>query len=583
MRGARSAGAVGALVGVIGVAVLFRGLPGQPVSATLWGSDFDPHLMVWTVEWVYHALFERLTPLDVWNANSFYPHLQTLAYADSLFSVQLFHAPLRALGVAPLPALYAALAGFCVLGAVLTDRWLHPFALSAWERALVVAAAHFALPMVSFLPSHYQLFGMQLAPPFFLALHRLLSHWRGRDLLALTAVFCLAGGFTTYFVPMTGVVSALLLAAFAARLAPLAPSLARRLGWTGPLATLALLAVFFRVQLRPYLTVFGQLAPQSMTETHAYSARPWSLVLDPSIHSFWYHPGGYDVGGWERAVFPGLALLLLAAAGAVAVLTRRPAARLEPVAATVPMPPPVPLAAYALALFAIAWVLSWGPYVDVEGHKLWLPFVVLAKLVPGVGNIRAPGRFSQFFGLPLGLLAVVALRWLALAVPARARLLAALATVAVAVESWPVTPLYPYAIAHAAFYTAARPLIGEGTPLLVLPVAGPNHLATVRRRMEQLKGSTLHWGWLVAGYGSRDTPELMELMDLDNRLTAGTAAADDLIAFARRLKITRLVLFPEGYPAGKGAALLDRLGALGARPLLATGDGVLLDLPPASP
>src|SRR5437868_1786353 len=83
------ANGIGILVGCAGVFVLFHNLIGKPISATLWGNDLDPYIITWTVEWVYHTVFERLAPLDVWNANSYFPYINSLAFSDSLFSLQL--------------------------------------------------------------------------------------------------------------------------------------------------------------------------------------------------------------------------------------------------------------------------------------------------------------------------------------------------------------------------------------------------------------------------------------------------------------------------------------------------------------
>src|SRR5262249_18354465 len=113
---------VGLLVGTAGGVLLFRNLNGKPIVTTPVGNDYDPRFIIWTIDWVYHTIFERLAPFDVWNANSYFPYPNSLAFSDSLLSAQLLYAPLRLLGFSTLLALYLTMAGFCIIGAVLTDR-----------------------------------------------------------------------------------------------------------------------------------------------------------------------------------------------------------------------------------------------------------------------------------------------------------------------------------------------------------------------------------------------------------------------------------------------------------------------------
>ena len=70
---------------------------------------------------------------------------------------------------------------------------------------------------------------------------------------------------------------------------------------------------YFRI-----FSLFGTLAPQPLSETFIYSARPWSILLDASESSLWYKPRPMTWGYWERTAFPGLSLLLLGATGGVA-------------------------------------------------------------------------------------------------------------------------------------------------------------------------------------------------------------------------------------------------------------------------
>src|SRR5450759_384042 len=114
----------GILVGVLGVCILFRKLFIVSPEQILWADNFDSKLIYWIVNWGYHILFEARQPLNFWNANSFFPESQTLAYSDSILSIQLLFSPLRAIGFQPLQSLYLSLAGFTIAGCFFTERAL---------------------------------------------------------------------------------------------------------------------------------------------------------------------------------------------------------------------------------------------------------------------------------------------------------------------------------------------------------------------------------------------------------------------------------------------------------------------------
>ncbi len=578
-------GTIGLLVALAGVAILFHDLAGKPIPLTVWGSDLDPRIIIWTVEWGYHTIFERMSPLDVWNANVFFPYANSLAFLDSMLTAQLLYAPLRLLGFNPVLSLYITAAGFCIIGAVLTDRLLRGYGFSAGERALVIVCAHFSLPTTAFLIGHYQFFGMQLAPPFFLTLHRLLNAWRGKDLVLLTALFCAAGGFATYFVPMTGSVALITFFIFSIRadwrrspfeifrsVVPRIAATLRALGSKSVALSILMLSLFVVVQLLPYLSLYRHLPPQPMSETYFYSGRPWSVFLEPSGTSFWYtaRPGAID-GYWERAAFPGFPLLVLAAAGLVAIVTRATPAGPGPKDTVT-----ISLSAYAVVILAISWVLSWGPYLQLGEHKINLPFLAMAKLVPGVQNIRAPGRFAMFYGLPLGLLAVVAVRTAARRFPRASLVIATVLPVLILIDQMPRADTYPSTIPHADFFRAARSVIREGEPLIQLPLWGPDPDKEWSTRISQMESSIVHWARLVAGAGSRSTPEQNELRLLDAHLWLGDGSLNEIAAFARRLGIKKLVVFPRDYPPNVRVQILSQAEGLGGTVLLKNDEGLIL-------
>ena len=172
---------VGLATGVVGCLILFRLLLGISVEQTVWAAGFEANLHYWLFEWGYHTLFETADPLSFWHSNTFYPNDYTLAYLESLLGFQLIYGPLRLMGMLPLPAMYMTLASICIIGCALTDHATKKIGrFQSWERAFIVFGAHFCLPMVV-VSHHCQLFGFQIAIPFFLYLYLLYMSYLNHD------------------------------------------------------------------------------------------------------------------------------------------------------------------------------------------------------------------------------------------------------------------------------------------------------------------------------------------------------------------------------------------------------------------
>ena len=259
----------GIVVGLLGTLLLFHDLWGRDWSSTLWGGQYDPKFLYWTFQWGYHVLFEQWDWLGFYDANVYFPHHNTLAFADPMLSAMVLYAPLRWIGVTALPAIYLTLMGLCLVGSVLTNAALMRLGGSLrWqERALIVFAAHFSLPVISFFGTHYQLFGMQLAPPFLLYTFLYVRHWERRDLVAAGTLY-LAGSLCAVYMAVMGGLLALLLtvptvlrAAWSSR--PRKPWLMARLK-DALYVLLPLAAVGYLLLVMPYF------------EMHAPPRSPWS-------------------------------------------------------------------------------------------------------------------------------------------------------------------------------------------------------------------------------------------------------------------------------------------------------------------
>ena len=144
--------------------------------------NFDSNLIVWIFERNYIAI-KSFDFINFWNASSFYPHSNTLAYSDSMISGQLFYFPLRIIGLQPLTCLYFTLISIMVIAVISLDFLLTKYyEYSTIERLLFIIISLFALSMVNFF-GHYQLIAFQLSPSFFVLLMSYLNKPSNKKLI----------------------------------------------------------------------------------------------------------------------------------------------------------------------------------------------------------------------------------------------------------------------------------------------------------------------------------------------------------------------------------------------------------------
>jgi hypothetical protein len=580
----------GLLIGLFGVTTLFKNLIFADSPNVLWADNFDSRLVYWIANWGYHILFEQKHPLRFWNANSFFPNSLTLAYSESLLGMQLLFSPLRMLGVSPLKSLYMTLAGVCIIGALLTYHALGRLDyFSLGERILITFSAHFSLSVINFF-IHYQLFGFQLAPPFFLFLYLYLQEFKQKDLFILVALFAIGISFAMYLAPMLLVLSL-------SMCLPIIIKQTKRLGIESFFQKVGILRIGFviasmfilyLIQIRPYLQIADSFPKQSFEETAVYSANPVSLFTNFSIFSFWYGPTEYPAyGAWEYAYFPGFVLLVLGGLFLIwqvgSLVKNRmiwkehsSVDRLQEIKQGDNRRIPGDFVLYMVILFLLAIILSWGPYYKPD-HSIQFPFYYLSKFVFGLRNIRAPGRFGMFLGLPLAVFTVGFLRISMKAIKARHWLVFPV-TFLIMVESFPNFPVYPFSADPEGVYKQVCLVIEPGTPLLEFPILGKDHFDTIRIVMEQLVGSTIHWGSLVVGYGAKTTSEYNALLKTDSKIQEELAAPLTAIKFGRRYGISHFLIHLNRYSPAIAQKWKSTAHNLEARVLFESQDVIFLSV-----
>lgn len=538
------------IVASFGVFLLFHPLLGQEANSTLWGDNYDARLLHWIAEWGYQALTVQGSFAEFWNAPSFYPHLKSLAFSDSLLSAQLFYSPLRLLGVAPFSALYMTLALACVSACLLSGVALRRLGFfEPLECALIVFVAHFGLGISGYLP-HYQLFGFQFAFPYFLFLYLTLRDWRGFDFAAAALCACIGIGFATYLGPMLAVTTVVLVLPTLTRLLrrkELTLSL-RRLGGSAWGVVIVSVLALYVLQIRPYLDVSDRIPKQSFDESAVYSATPTSL-LKPALggNSLWYGPppGLAKFGDAERAFFLGVVVTY----PCVAFLLLWAARRLSGYGSLDEAAPGIEpgFLWYLFLLLVTVLILSLGPY-PLAASWLKLPFWYASAVIPGLERVRAPGRFGIFAALPAICFALAMLRTVCASGRARTVALAA-ACVLVPLDSVPAYRTFPFESDPKGVYTRLEKVLGGRKDVIIeLPLAGGDFLRTLLRVTEQLHGTLTHGGRIFVGYGAAETAEAKELGLLDLKLQRKKAKIVDIMEFAARHDARLFVVHLDRYP-----------------------------------
>ena len=359
----------------------------------------DPLVQAWEVGWGGHALSHQ--PLDYFQANTFWPLKDSLAFSDALAG----YAPAGLFGSGVTAAvlrynlLFLFAYALCFLGA-----WLLARELGAGRAGAAVAGAAFAYaPWRLEQDGHLHVISSGGIP---LSLFLLVRGYRsGRPAMVLAgwlvAAWQLSLGFTlglqlAYLLLALGAAAAVV--CVRRRLVPPRALLAATAA--GALA-LALTAV---VLGRPYLRVLDDHpeAKRTSAQVAELSGPLASFAAAPEQNLVWGRatkPVRDDLASIpEQTLFPGTLIVALALAGLIAPFYPR---RLR--------------AALGLAVVVFA-VLSLG--FD-ERHAHLYPYRLLYDLAPGWKGIRVPGRITTLTSLALALLAAGGAQYLVSRVSAR--------------------------------------------------------------------------------------------------------------------------------------------------------------------
>jgi hypothetical protein len=330
-------------------------------------NDFgDPLLNSWILAWIAHAL--RSDPLNVFNANIFYPAAGSLLFSEPLLLPGLVFAPAAWLGASPI-AMHNVLllAGYALSGlAVFT---LVRSLTSSSFAGFVAGAAFTACP---YRLEVYPKVQLQLAVwvPFALVfVHRARSSSTVRSGL-IAGILLALQFYTCVYYGVEGVIfAAVVIAAAAAAQAAAVRSTVSFVLAAG--LSLAILAAPLGLALRSASRTVGE---RTLDELRRYSAEAGDYLVAHPENLLYGRRDEPGVG--ERRLFPGYVVPILAMVGLLAAPRRA--------------------APYALAGIVCFW-LSLG----TNGFA----YPVLFSHIEPLRALRVPARFAIYVNLALAVLA----------------------------------------------------------------------------------------------------------------------------------------------------------------------------------
>ncbi len=471
---------------VLGMFVLLAVVHTWPLASDPAGlsrnENSDTVLNEWALAWVAHQTFAH--PLQLFEANIFYPSHLTLAFSEHMFPVAMMGAPLFWLGASPVLVYnLLLLAGFALSGwslAIVMHRWTGDWLAGILAGCIFAFNTH----TLTRLP-HLQALHLEFLPPALFALDTLLRDPRIRHGLMLALWFVLAALTSNYLLvfTLTALGAALIVRPDACRLPP-------RLHQWHLLQALGIAAIVSAVVLFPFLWPYHVVQQlygfvRSLQDVTMYSAT-WNdyVATAGRLHyALWSEPFYHRA---NVALFPGVVPLGLAAAAiATGVALRDRRARM------------------CLAVGVAGLLLSFG--TSLPGYAL------LYRVIPLLQGIRSVNRFGFLLIFAIAALAgftIASLRTHARTGTRLATMIAIVAIVLVNAEAWRAPMQYQRFDNIPGIYTL---LAHEPNAIVAeFPFDDPHHAYEGAISMLY---STRHWRPMLNGYSGFIPPSYRDFAE----------------------------------------------------------------------
>lgn len=506
----------------------------------------DGRWSIWVVSWVAHAITSN--PLQILNANIFYPHPRALLMSEPNFIAGLLGAPAWILTGNPLLTHNVAL----LMAFVLAGGGTYYLArrVTANRTAAAVAAIIFAFSPYMFAhTAHIQLEMTAGLPLVLLMIHRHAdqpSVRRGAAIGLAVAVQTLACG---YYGVLTALVAPAAMVFFA-----VSRGLWRsRPYWSGAAAGAATAALVAVPLFLPYLDLRNTTGfTRGLADSQVYSAVWQSYLASAAWAHRWWLPA---IAGFQDVLFPGILAVTLGVAGAW--LGFRAPERRE-------------LVVFYTLLVILAFWLSLGPAGGL--------YNVLYESIVVVRFLRAPSRLGLGVILGFAILSAVAVERLAARVRGRWRgVLAAVPLLAVL-----DLVMIPIAFDPMPRVSAAYRMLGTLPRGVVAEFPFYWRTSDLQHHAGYMLYSTYHWQPMINGYSDIFPPDMGRV----SQTLAGFPAQPALDLLRERGTRYLVVHYPRYRPEVR-LQIEQQLGAHGEhfRELQRDGDVALYEVvswPPAN-
>ena len=495
----------------------------------------DGQFSVWNIAWVAHAM--GAAPTQLFHANIFYPHRNTLAFSEANLVAGTLAVPPYWLTRNPYIAHNSVVLLSFMLALVGTYALVKY--LTGSPAAAAVSGVLFAFcPFVFARSAHIQLLMTAGLPFSMLAFHRLADSptvGRGIALGLILAVTGLACGYYGLFAGLMVGVSILFYAVVFGRW--------RKLDYWSAIGVAVLTgAVITGACFIPYMEVastHGAIA-RTLDDARMYSADWRAYLASPARSHRWLLE---RIEFWNEVLFPGFVSLGLSVIGLTFWRPTHDATRTS-------APRRGPRLQPGATLYALIGLLAWWASLGPSGGL----YTLLFNIVPGFGMLRAPARLGITVALCLAVLAGYGVT--RLAAGRRAVGVAALVMLVALVELAAI----PYPHYQGPRYPAAYDMLARLPPGSVAEFPYFSDRMEFPRHTYYMMGSTIHWQPLINGYS--------DLIPQDFRAEAESLAqfpTEEAFVILERHETRYVVLHRQFYEAAHWASLDARLAGFSDR------------------
>lgn len=375
------------------------------------GNDLDigdPALNAWILAWDVHSIFTN--PLNLFNANIFYPSTDTLAFSEHLFGDMLIAFPVIVITRNPVLAyniiflLSFILSGFGMF--LLIDYYLSN-KYSAFLGGIIFAFCTIRFAQLW----HLQLLTAQWMPFTFLYLDKFLHKSSYKNLILLYIFYVLqvlSGWYDAFYITIA-------LGLYATYIFIKNNTIRMNLTNRSFQLKVVLFLILSVAAIAPFAIPYAKVSNEygfvrDLNEVSLYSADVADYLLTPPNNILYggiSQPFQANRNWSEHSLFPGLSAILLSLYGLLCIkkfkingsqkfgLIYRGLSHQS----------------FYLLLLIIAFILSLGTPLHLFGHviPIDLPYKFLYNYLPGFKSMRVPSRIGIIFIFSLSVLAAYGL------------------------------------------------------------------------------------------------------------------------------------------------------------------------------